>query len=364
MPNADDLAADFASIEAANWYTNFGPKERAFRQAISEYLGSSLDVVTVSNATIGLMGAIAALLPKGDGTERIAIASFTFAAGAQAILWHGYQPAWIDIDPVSLQPSPPSFEALLETGANVAAILLTNTFGIGTSEISAWEEKAEALGVPLIIDSAAGFGSRYDSGELLGGRGDCEVFSFHATKPFAIGEGGAIVTRDAAVADRIREFTNFGFRNRDAGAADIGLNGKLQEINAAIGSRQLLGFEDALRDRRALLHRYMQRFAGKPLRFPTGVETSSGGFAPIVVETAALRDRILARLIEAGVEARSYYSPPVHEHPYLRQFEALVPLECTEDVAARMLSLPLLPQMPDEEFEHVCGTVEAALASI
>lgn len=363
MPDAAVLAADFASIAAANWYTNFGPQEQAFRRAISEYLGPPLEVATVSNATVGLMGALAALLPKGDGTAYVATASFTFAAGAQAISWHGYRPAWLDIDPDSLQPSLSSLRELLSTGVELAAILLTNTFGIGAAEISGWEEKAQALGIPLVIDSAAGFGSRYPSGELLGSRGDCEVFSFHATKPFAIGEGGAVVTRKTDLADRVREFTNFGFHARDAGAAHIGLNGKLQEINAAIGLRQLADFEDALADRRALVVRYMREFAGKPLRFPTGVESSSLGFAPIVAESEEARDRVLARLAQAGVEARSYYSPPVHTHAYMRQFEPLVSLECTTEISARMLSLPVLPRMAEDEFQRVGKAIDAALAS-
>lgn len=360
MPDGEALAADFVSIAAANWFTNFGPQERRFRAAITEYLGSALEVVTVSNATVGLMGALAGLLARGDDSQFVAVASFTFAAGPQAITWHGYRPAWIDIDPVSLQPSLSSFEQLVQTGISIKAILLTNTFGIGGSEMSEWEENAVSLGIPLIIDSAAGFGSRYPSGELLGARGDCEVFSFHATKPFAIGEGGAVVTRRLELADRIREFSNFGFHATDTGAAHIGLNAKLQEINAAIGLRQLVGFEDALAQRREIAGRYLKRLEYNPLRFPPGTTSSSLGFAPLVMESRSVRDRVLAHLAGAGVEARSYYSPPVHQQDYFRQFEPFVSLHHTCDISERMVSIPVLPEMTDKEFERVCSAIVEA----
>lgn len=358
MPDAEVLAADFASISTTNWYTNFGPQEQAFRRGIADFLGGHLEVVTVSNATIGLMAALASLLPRGAGGEAVATASFTFAAGAQAIAWHGYRPVWIDVDPESLQPSLGSFRELLGKEPDVRAILLTNTFGIGTADISEWEAEAAALGIPLIIDSAAGFGSAYPSGELLGHRGDCEVFSFHATKPFAIGEGGAIVTRDVPLAARMREFTNFGFHGQPPEASAAGLNGKLQEINAAIGLRQLSGFGEVLRERRMLLERYLRRLEGLPLSMPPGTAESSGCFAPIVAGDPETRDAALVRLDEYAVDARNYYSPPVHLHRQFRRFEAQVSLENSESLARRMLSLPVLPRMTDDEFERVCSAIE------
>ena len=203
MPAAHEVGQMFQEIGQANWYTNFGPMEQRFRAGITGYLGRDIGVATVANATVGLIAALAALLPRGDGSAGIAVASFTFAAGPQAIMWHGYRPEWIDVDPVSLQPSVDSCERALAAGASVRAVLLTNTFGIGGADLDAWEALCAREGIPLIIDSAAGFGSRYPDGELLGHRGDCEVFSFHATKPFGIGEGGAIVSHRPEVIERV-----------------------------------------------------------------------------------------------------------------------------------------------------------------
>lgn len=361
FPAAAALAEDLDAIVSANWYSNFGPVELRFREAVAEYLGALPEqIVTMNNATTGLMAALAAFLPRGDGSGAIAIASFTFAAGAQAILWHGYRPAWMDIDAETLQPSLSSFRELLNHDPGVKAILLTNTFGIGTVEIEEWESLAAELGIPMIVDSAAGFGSRYADGARLGLHGSCEVFSFHATKPFAIGEGGAVVCRDVENAARMREFTNFGF-SPDLGATSIGLNGKLQELNAAIGLRQLRTFDQILTAQRATFDLYEKLLSGLPLRFPEGSRESSLCFASAVLDRP-VATALLEALAEASVDARRYYSPALHRQPRFTEFLPAVGLEETEDISTRIISLPLLPDMTEEEVRLVSNVVGGALS--
>lgn len=356
LPSVAALGPDLAAIASSNWYSNFGPYERSFRDAISDYLGGDLSVVTVNSATTGLMAALASLLPRGEGTSSIAIASFTFAAGAQAIIWHGYQPAWIDVDPVSLQPSISAFRELYSQDPKVRAILLTNTFGIGNSEIQEWEALANELSIPLIIDSAAGFGSRYTDRERVGLRGACEVFSFHATKPFAIGEGGAIVTRDRDLAEKMRQFTNFGFDGPN-GATRVGLNGKLQELNAAIGLHQLSTFNAAVQHRQEILAHYVSEFAALPLTTPLGAQKSSVCFASFTFSSNASLMSALSALRLASVDARSYYSPSLHRQSFFSARAPLVALPYTDSLGDRTISLPVLPDMTSEEIDLVVRTV-------
>lgn len=360
LPSSEELASDLAAIEESNWYSNFGPFEQRFRKDISEYLGlESSRIVTANNATTGLMGAVAISLPRGDLSGSIAIASFTFAAGAQAILWHGYRPAWLDIDRSTLQPSIASLDALIEK-TQLSAILLTNTFGIANPEMRLWEERALDLGIPLIVDSAAGFGSRYPDMSLLGAAGDFEVFSFHATKPFAIGEGGAVVCRNSDDAERLRNFTNFAFSGQ-SGATSIGLNGKLQELNAAIGLRQFETFEQSLISRHRVLRAYAQAFEELPLDIPDGLEVSAASFAPVICWAPDDATRVLSSLKEASVDARNYYAPALHTQPGFASFEADVSLENTVSQGARGVSLPVLPDMTDSEINHVIKVVTRAL---
>lgn len=362
FPNPSNLNEDFGAIAASNWYSNFGPFEQQFRASLADYVDAPPNsAATVNNATTGLMAALATFLPRGGGAESIAIASFTFAAGAQAILWHGYQPAWLDIDPESLQPSIASFRSLLSSGIEVSAILLTQTFGIGNPDIDIWEKEALSLGIPLILDSAAGFGSRYPDGAKLGTRGDCEVFSFHATKPFAIGEGGAVISRNPTVASRVRQFTNFGFSGNH-GAVSVGLNGKLQEINAAIGIRQLKSFETSLVSRRNTFDHYASALAGLPLRFPPGSRRSSLCFATIILDHP-VADSILQSLDQAQIDARNYYSPALHLHPNFQAFAPISKLPATESITNRIVSLPLLPDMREEEVQRVAEVLVRELGT-
>lgn len=354
FPNSTVLAADVAEIVDSNWFTNFGPKERQFRKEVAGYLGGAHEVVTFSNATIALVGALSVFLGDRAPAGYVIVPSFTFAAGPQAIRWVGRQPLFIDIDEESLQPSLHAAEQACEQfGDQIAGILFCNTFGIGADDVHLWEELAARHAIPLVIDSAAGFGSHYPDGEKVGLRGDCEVFSFHATKPFAIGEGGAVVTRHPWAAQSLHSFSNFGFEG-DAGAVREGLNGKLQEINAVIGLRQLGTIDDVVRERRDVLRRY------RDILEPTArvavvrnAANSSVCFAPVLVDRVEDRDGLLADLRDAGIEARVYYGPPVHRHPAFAGATRIGELDATDSVSGRILCLPVFQGVPDSAFETV-----------
>lgn len=345
FPGPAVISEDFSAIVESNWFTNFGPREREFAARVAEYIAPGMHAALFSNATIALMASIEAALGPGDATRFVLVPSFTFAAGPEAIEWAGYRPLLIDIDEDTLQPSTESARRALERyGDDVAGILLCNTFGIGNPDIDAWEDLARSAGLSLVIDSAAGFGSVYADGRHVGTSGLCEVFSFHATKPFAIGEGGAVVSDDAEFIERLRSFSNFGFAGRD-GAHRRGLNGKLQEFNAAIGLRQLDSFPDALRSRRSTLELFRQELPAELMRFPGGIERSSVCFASAVVRSASERDALLASLIDAGVEARTYYAPAVHRQPYFASAVRADDLAVTDTIGSTVLSIPVHQDM-------------------
>ncbi|WP_344782139.1 DegT/DnrJ/EryC1/StrS family aminotransferase [Microbacterium kribbense] len=358
FPRGEDVATDMNEIVQSNWFTNFGPREREFRGEVAEYVGGDSVAVTFANATLALTVALAQL--TGSHARGYVIApSFTFAAGPQAIRWVGHEPILIDIDERTLQPSLTSArEAFERFGDQIVGILYCNTFGIGGDSVAAWESMARQFGVPLIIDSAAGFGSEYSLGDKVGTRGDCEIFSFHATKPFAIGEGGAALTRDRSLAARLSAGSNFGFMDH-AGASIPGTNGKLQEINAAIGIRQLQTFDIALEARRRHLQRYHDLISRNvDGYFPRNDLLSSVCFASVVLPSASVRDAVLSELHSCGVEARAYYSPPIHLQPAFTETPRVDSLGVTESVYTRILSLPVFPSLPESAFERVEEAVQ------
>ncbi|MGN6427683.1 MAG: DegT/DnrJ/EryC1/StrS family aminotransferase [Leifsonia sp.] len=335
FPPVEDVAADYEVIMASGRFSNFGPREQRFRQGIARRLGVP-GVATYSSATIGLVAALATLVGIGDGRRRIVLPSFTFAAAAQAVEMLDFVPAFVDVDERTLSADPDRIRDLIEDGPT-AGLLLANPFGIGSAAAADWERVAVTAQLPLIIDSAAGFGAEYPDGSPVGGHGDAEVFSFHATKPLAVGEGGAVTTADEDLADQLRSASNFGF---DGGRESVrwGLNGKLSELHAAIGIRQLDRLDGILAERRRVLGWFSEALGRH--RVPDNVERSTLAFLPLILDEGADRDGVVAALAAEGVEARTYYAPALHRHP---RFAGAPrgPLDVTERIEDRVVSLPV-----------------------
>ena len=158
FPDPSDVSRAYEQIVEANWFTNFGPCERRLGLAMGEMLGEDVHVATFANGTLALVGALSVVLGRGDHSQYVLVPAFTFAAGPQALLWAGYRPAFVDIDRESWQPDVASARAIVEADPDgCAGILLANTLGTGNPTVDAWEEFATERGLPLVIDSAAGF---------------------------------------------------------------------------------------------------------------------------------------------------------------------------------------------------------------
>jgi len=210
FPDPSLVALDYKEIFAAGVFTNSGPFESRFATELSEWIGQGVSVVVTASATVSLQLACRALFHADR--RLVPVASFTAAPVPLALIWNGFEPVLIDIEPDSWQPDLRMAEDFLsKEGDNVAGILLTNTFGTANVSIAGWEDLAHQFDVALVIDSAPGFASRYPWGEPLGARGDCEAFSFHATKTVAVGEGGAVTSHDHDVIGKINRMKNFGY---------------------------------------------------------------------------------------------------------------------------------------------------------
>jgi dTDP-4-amino-4,6-dideoxygalactose transaminase len=316
---------------------------------------------------LALIAALLATVGPGTRDRHLLMLSFTFIALPQAALWAGYRPWFIDIDPDTWQPSAPSARAVLERSRDrIAGILSANAFGVGNPQIDAWEDLAAEWDLPIVLDSAAGFGSVYADGNRVGGRGTCEIFSFHATKPFSIGEGGALVSRDARLVEQTLQFQNFGFGESwgSAGARQcthLGMNAKLQEISAAIGLRQLVGLDHRLASRRNVLECYRSELAFNGLRFHPNAEASSVWCGSVCCDSAEQQAAVVASLREHAIQPRDYYNPPLHVHPYFvanPEFVASADLTVTEDICSRIVSLPVHDYMAPEDVARVVAAVQ------
>ncbi len=359
FPPSSAIAADYEKIIENNWFTNFGPFEQKFRRESAKFIGENISACTVANATLGLDIAIRSLF-KNQDKPNVLVPSFTFAAGPEVILSNGLTPVLIDLND-DIQPDINQAQKYIaENRSTTAGILLCNTFGVGNAEIESWEILAKEYGLPLIIDSAAGFGSEYLNGERVGGRGDCEVFSFHATKPFAIGEGGLITSKNETFIQKCREMQNFGF-NTNREIEHIGTNAKMQEINGAIGLRQLGGFVARVVNRRESLGYLKEEMIDTGYTFQDNDDFSTVAFATVVAPTSETADKSFARLHEGGVEVRRYYNP-VHLQPKLARLSiaATGGLEVTENIASKVLSLPIHDSMDSEDIGYISRVIKAS----
>lgn len=337
LPHVVDLIDDVRAITESGRFSNFGTRERAFAEALAAAVGGGTTAVTFSSATTALEVAVLATVGRADPGDVILMPSFTFAAAGHVVMNLGYRPAFVDVEPGGMQPDPADGRELLNGSPGpVRAILLAQSFGIGSPHVAEWEGIAADAGVPLIIDSAAGLGGRHEDGRPIGANGTCEVFSFHATKPLAIGEGGALLTRDPVLAERARRVSNFGF-DPEGLVVGPGVNGKLAELPAAIGLRQLARLAAVVEGRREIFDRYR---AVLPARmFLRGTRDSPLAFLPVLLDAGRDAAAVVENLAAIGVGARRYYHPALHRHPYFGDVSTRA-LPVTDDVAPRMLSLP------------------------
>ena len=364
LPPLSEVEPFFAEAEQMRWFSNGGPCVTRLERECADYLGLEHPGVGVNNATSGLLIALRACLGLPDGERRlVAVPSFTFIASVNAIVWAGFQPVFIDIDPMDWHPSETAMQELVGLRGALAGVMQCSTFGTAPSVArrAGLAAAARALDVPVVVDSAAGFGSVDDEGRPLGDQGDVEVFSFHATKPFAVGEGGLVTSRSADVLRRVAQLNNFGFDQTRGVTGHVGINGKMPEITGAIGLAVLRRFEDILERRRTAAAWLQTELKGTDVAFQAGVTGSALQFVPVALPTPAARQRLLRRAHDARVEVRAYFDPPMHQFTPFVGSPAGGSLENTESLSERIVALPMANDISGESLERIRDLVLSTL---
>ncbi len=340
--------------------TNGGPYIEAFEHRIAELAGVEHCVAT-ANATIALEIAIRAL-----GMEReVIIPSFTFIATAHALFWQGITPVFCDIERDTYTIDPAAIERLITP--RTTGIIGVHLYGRPCS-IEPIAEIAAKHHLRLLFDSAHAFGCSH-RGRPVGGFGDAEVFSFHATKFVNSMEGGAVVTNDAVLADRLRLMRNFGFTSYDQVSA-LGINGKMNEMAAAVGITNLESIDSFMNVNRVNFERYQRGLQGIPgIRLMAHDVRETRNYQYVVLDVdedvAGLdRDALQAVLWAENVLARRYFYPGCHRsEPYKTLFpERHWFLPETERAAQRVLILPTGTSVDGDAVDTICAMIRSAVA--
>ena len=377
-PRLSEAADALRSIEDSGIFSNFGPVNTRFEQDLTERMfGGTGGCATVCNATIGLMLAIRNATKGQKPRQKYALMpSFTFAAAAQAALWCGLTPLFCDIDPQTWCSDAMAEERLLQRHrGEIAVVMPYATFGANI-DLSRYELLQAKHGVPVVVDAAASLGTRSAAGVGFGtGFSGAIVFSMHATKSFATGEGGIIYSADPGAIERLRAMANFGF-GQPRTATMPGLNAKLSEVGALLAQLRLDGYDAVVQVRSALLNRYRARLPelvfqgmGDPptsdLPLP-GRALQAHQFAPALLprSLAPFRGDVQSWLATQGIGMATYFSPHLAQQPFFAGCSKWGRLDVTDDIGARIISLPIYDDMTFADVDAVASCLTATIRTL
>lgn len=338
--------ADFLEVSYRDrYFSNFGPNVRAFEGELESYLGLGRKIITVSNATSGLAAVLLALEIRG----LVAFPSYTFAATASAVHMAGCAPYPVDVDPETWELDLQVLKTALDRDP-ISAVIHVRPLGLCRSVANLSQMLADRR-IPLIIDSAAAFGGSVSDGQVVGGAGLAEVFSFHATKPFGIGEGGAIAA-NPQISERIRIATNFCLAEPDPNTR-WGLNAKMSEFHAAVGRAVLQTFPAKLAERRALATIWMHYLQHERIQLPARPGAPPWQVFPVRLPASAA-NAVKAELASVGIESRIYYQPVL-----CNRGRSAPPV--AHALSQQVLCLPIGPQVNETIIREVANIVKTAL---
>ncbi len=348
-----------AHILDRRWLSNNGPAVQEFERRVADFVGVK-NAVAMCNATAAIEIAARALGMKGE----VILPSYTFIATAHALQWQGITPVFADMNPATHNIDPDKIEALITP--NTTGIVGVHVWG-RACETDAIESIAAKHGLKVMYDASHGFGCS-KKGRMLGTFGECEVFSFHATKFINCLEGGVVVTNNDALAKQMRMMTNFGFTGYDR-VEYLGINGKMNEVCAAMGLTNLEAMDEIIAANRRNYLAYCRELESVP-----GVsvihydQDERNNYQYVVIEVdpdvcPRNRDEIVDVLHAQNVIARKYFWPGCHRmEPYrTTQPNDWKRLPETERVSAQVIVLPTGQTVSEDTVTQVCKIIKNAL---
>lgn len=326
-----------------NWLTNMGSLASDLELRLKEYLNVN-HLLFVTNGTVALQIAIKALDLKGE----IITTPFSFVATTSSIVWENCTPVFVDIDEASLNIDADKIEAAITE--NTSAILATHVYG-NPCDVEKIEEIAKKHSLKVIYDGAHAFGVEV-KGKSIFEYGDISTCSLHATKLYHSIEGGLLITKDPLLLKKMASMRNFGFSGFES-FDELGLNGKNSEFHAAMGLANLRYMEEISKKRKALTERYDDLLKNLKACRPVwhAASENNAAYYPIIFDNEELMLKCKEHLHLNEIGTRRYFYPSLATAlPYLEPQSFTV----TDDIAKRVLCLPLFYDLTIEEVDLIC----------
>lgn len=357
LPPLAEVVARLEAVWASRWLTNAGAQHELLEAALRVHLGVP-ELALFNNGTIALMTAMRAL----DLSGSVVTTPFTFPATPHSLVWSRIEPIFCDIHPETLTIDPAAVEAAIRP--DTTAILGVHVYGV-PCHVDALQRIADRHGLKVVYDGAHVFGTTID-GKGIGTFGDITMFSFHATKLFHTAEGGALACQTPAMKASIDHLKNFGILNQEQ--VDVpGINGKMNELQAALGLAVLDHVAAEVEARRQIVRRYRARLAGVPglalMPQLPGV-TESFQYFVIRIDGAAFgrsRDDVQDSLKASKVLTRKYFFPLCSDYPCYNGLASARPegLPVAHRAVQEVLCLPIYGTLPLDAVDRICDLLLA-----
>lgn len=338
--------------------TNGGIFHQHLEAELARYLGVK-HVCLFTNGTLALLTALQAIRITGE----VITTPYSFVATSHTLLWNELTPVFADIDPLTNNINPDRIEELITP--NTTAIMPVHCYGI-PCDVDRIQKIADIYGLKVIYDAAHAFGVKQDGTSILN-YGDLSVLSFHATKVFNTFEGGAIICHNERTKQRIDYLKNFGFADETTVVA-AGINGKMNEVQAAFGLLQLQHIDEAFQKRLTLDTRYRELLNAVPgismLTLPKNVDWNYAYF-PIRVgaDYPISRDELYSVLKQNGIMSRRYFYPLISNFPMYRGLPSAAKslLPHANHIADEVICLPIYPDLHVEDQHRIVEIIKSPL---
>lgn len=333
-----------------------GPEVRELEEQLAEYVGVK-HTITCANGTDALTLALMALdIGPGDG---VLVPTFTFFASAEAVAFAKATPVFVDSDATTFNMCPVDLETRIqavqaEGKVNLKAIMTVDLFGL-PANYPAIQKIADQYGLKIIADSAQGFGGEIN-GQRAGSFGDIATTSFFPAKPLGCyGDGGAIFTNNNEYAELIQSYRVHGKGQDKYDNVRIGMNSRLDTLQAAILLEKLAAFPQELDNRNALANYYQEQLGSKlnTPQVPAGYVSSWAQYT-LKADSTEQRDQLMTKLKEYGVPSVVYYGTCMHQQTAFKEAGYKTgDFPMAEQLARQVFSLPMHPYMTEEEQQMI-----------